>query len=202
MLGTAAQTPNCSLASWREPYPSTATGPWRHRAAYWLSTVFDDRYSIFAGTHKIQRVSKTEKQGRRHSSTVSVIAISGERSESSISQNDVRIDYYRDRGPGGQHKNKTESAVRLTHIPTGIVVTATEDRSQQKNRKVAWTRLETAYDKVVRERDHIAENEQRLATIVEQNSWIWTDWRDSVTTPMGKHKMSVMLSGRLDRLFK
>jgi protein subunit release factor A len=106
------------------------------------SLVFDDSAEIFLGTHRIQRVPATEKKGRRHTSFVHIRKVVSENNSIALDKRDVRTDYFRSSGAGGQHRNKTDSAVRLTHLPTGIQVTATEERSQHQNRAVAWKRLE------------------------------------------------------------
>lgn len=95
---------------------------------------------------------------------------------------DIRVDTYRAKGNGGQHRNKTDSAVRMTHIPTGTVVTATEDRSQHKNRKVARQRLEAKL-----------KSEPIDTYTTGDVRWDWCDWRDEVITPAGKKSMSRVL---------
>ncbi|MDD3030056.1 MAG: peptide chain release factor 1 [Alphaproteobacteria bacterium] len=126
------------------------------------------RLKFESGVHRVQRVPQTEASGRVHTSTATVAVLPEmEEVDVDIDEKDLRIDVYRSSGAGGQHVNKTESAVRITHIPTGIVVAMQDERSQHKNRakamKILRARIYEKKDSAVRAA-HAAERKSQVGT--------------------------------------
>jgi peptide chain release factor 1 len=122
-------------------------------------------FSGETGVHRVQRVPQTESQGRIHTSTVSVAVIPQKNKDNNIlDEKDIRMDVYRSSGPGGQNVNKTNSAVRLVHVPTGITVCMQDERSQIENKIRAFKVLKTR----IEERARIMEQQNTKAIRTEQ----------------------------------
>ena len=162
-----------------------------------------------SGVHRVQRVPATETQGRIHTSTVTVAVLpEAEEVDVQINDSDLRIDTYRASGAGGQHINKTDSAVRITHIPTGTVVAMQEERSQHKNRAKAM--------KILRARIYEAER-AKLANVraADRKGQVGTgDRSERIRTynfPQGRvtdhrigltlHKIDRVMLGEFDEVF-
>ncbi len=164
-----------------------------------------------SGVHRVQRIPTTEAGGRIHTSTatVAVLPEPDEVDEVEIDEKDLKIDTYRASGPGGQHVNKTDSAVRITHIPTGIVVQCQDERSQHKNRAKAMRMLRAKLFEAERKRreGEISSLRRSLVGSGERSEKIRTynfpqnrvtDHRIGLTL----HKLDAVLEGELDELIE
>ena len=124
------------------------------------------RLKYESGVHRVQRVPETETQGRIHTSTVTVAVLpEAEDVEVDINPSDLRIDTFRSSGAGGQHINKTESAIRITHIPTGLVVECQDERSQYKNKDKAMKVLKSRLLEMEREKQQSEVAQQRHSQV-------------------------------------
>jgi peptide chain release factor 1 len=161
-----------------------------------------------SGVHRVQRVPQTEAQGRIHTSAATVAVLpEAEEVDLEIDPNDLRIDVFRSSGPGGQSVNTTDSAVRITHIPSGLVVSCQDEKSQLKNKvkaiKVLWSRL---LDRMVAEREAVRARDRKAQVGTGDRSGKIrtynfpqnrvTDHRIGLTV----HQLSDVLNGDLDEL--
>ena len=165
-------------------------------------------YKYEGGVHRVQRIPKTESGGRVHTSAATVAVLpEAENAEVEINDADIKIDTYRASGAGGQHVNKTESAIRLTHIPTGLVVTCQDESSQHKNKasamKVLRSRLfALEQEKLNKDRDEmrktLVSTGDRSAKIRTYNfpQGRITDHRINYTS----HKLQATLEGDINHL--
>jgi len=161
-----------------------------------------------SGVHRVQRVPVTESSGRIHTSTITVAILPEvEEVEMEISANDLKIDRYRSTGPGGQSVNTTDSAIRITHIPTGLVVTCQDEKSQHKNKAKALKILRARLlDKIESEKHEeissqrknqvgTGDRSERIRTYNFPQNRV-TDHRINLTL----HNLEEILSGNLDHL--
>ncbi|HZJ75300.1 MAG TPA: peptide chain release factor 1, partial [Clostridia bacterium] len=166
------------------------------------------RFKFESGVHRVQRVPETESQGRIHTSTVTVAVLpEAQEVDIEINPSDLQIDTFRASGAGGQHVNKTESAIRITHISTGVTVECQDERSQHKNKdramKILRSRLLEA--KVQEQNDSIAserksqvgtgDRSERIRTYNYPQSRV-TDHRIGLTL----YKLEAFLNGDLDEV--
>ena len=166
------------------------------------------RFKFESGAHRVQRVPETESSGRIHTSAVTVAVLpEAEEVEIEINPADLQIDTYRSGGAGGQHVNKTESAIRITHIPTGVVVECQDERSQYKNKDRAMKILRSKlYEAKQRELDAeragerrsqvgTGDRSERIRTYNYPQGRV-TDHRIGLTL----HKLDQIMDGDLDEL--
>jgi peptide chain release factor 1 len=125
------------------------------------------RLKFESGAHRVQRVPVTESQGRVHTSacTVAVMAEADPMAKTTIDTKDLRIDTFRASGAGGQHVNKTDSAIRITHIPTGVVVECQDERSQHKNKARALSLLQARLEDAARQAQQAKEASERKSLV-------------------------------------
>ncbi len=171
----------------------------------------DGAYSVYkyeGGTHRVQRVPKTESQGRTHTSTATVAVMpEAEEVEIEIDPNDLKVDVYRSTGPGGQSVNTTDSAVRLTHLPTGLVVAMQDEKSQLQNKQKAMRVLRARLYELERAKQEAelsatrrsqiggGERAEKIRTYNYPESRV-TDHRVKLTL----HQLDRVLQGELDEL--
>ncbi|MCX5615875.1 peptide chain release factor 1 [Bombella sp. TMW 2.2559] len=124
------------------------------------------RFKYESGVHRVQRVPATESQGRIHTSTVTVAVLpEAEEVDVQVNEEDLRIDVFRASGAGGQHVNKTESAVRITHLPTGVVVAMQEEKSQHRNKAKAMQILRARLYEAERQKAHASRAADRKSQV-------------------------------------
>jgi len=201
----AAYQKFAALHAWRfeiMEYSDTELGGLKEGIAEITGRNVFARFKYESGVHRVQRVPTTETQGRIHTSTVTVAVLpEAEEVDVQVNESDLRIDVYRASGAGGQHVNKTESAVRITHLPTGIIVAMQEERSQHKNRAKAM--------KILRARMYEAQRSSLAATrAADRKSQVGTgDRSERIRTynfPQGRvsdHRINLTLY-KIDRVMQ
>ncbi len=163
-----------------------------------------------SGAHRVQRVPKTESQGRVHTSAATVVVMPKlELEDVNIRKDELKVDTFRSSGAGGQHVNKTESGVRFTHLPTGIVAESTDGRSQIKNREIALNRLAAKIREVQQEKYYSEQAAKRKSLVgsgdrsdkirtynFPQNRF--TDHRINLTL----YNLDIVMNGELDEIIE
>jgi len=169
------------------------------------------RLKFESGGHRVQRVPETESQGRIHTSacTVAIMPEADEIDQVDINPSDLRVDTFRASGSGGQHVNKTDSAVRLTHLPTGIVVECQDQRSQHKNRAQAMSVLQS---RIMAEQQDKIDSEQAETRKLQVGSGDRSERIRTYNFPQGRltdhrinltlYKLAEIMSGELDQIIE
>ncbi|MDH3686206.1 MAG: peptide chain release factor 1 [Myxococcales bacterium] len=186
----------------------SGVGGYKELVAHIVGDGVFSRLKYERGVHRVQRVPATESQGRTHTSTVTVAVLpEAEAVEMDIAPADLRIDVFRSSGPGGQSVNTTDSAVRITHVPTGVVVTCQDEKSQHKNKaramKILGARLlEAEKERVASERASerrsqvgTGDRSEKIRTYNFPQTRV-TDHRAGITL----HRLPAILEGELDEL--
>ncbi len=201
---------------WKSRVLSTTTGGLgniKQVTAEIIGAIGDDLFKLLkneSGVHRVQRVPKTEKSGRIHTSTVTVAILpKASSTELQINPQDLKIETFRSSGPGGQHMQKSETAVRITHLPTGIVASCQDERSQKQNKikaeEVLRSRLfqmmqkqkKSKVDELRREQIGTAGREEKIRTYNFPQNRV-TDHRIKKSW----HKLKEVLDGDLAPIIK
>ncbi len=186
----------------------TGNGGYKEIIALISGSKVYSRLKYESGTHRVQRVPATESQGRIHTSAVTVAILpEAEEVDVEIKPEDVRVDVFRSSGPGGQSVNTTDSAVRLTHLPTGITVSCQDEKSQHKNREKAFKVLRSRLFEAEQERQNqemaanrksqvgSGDRSERIRTYNYPQSRV-TDHRINLTM----HKLEAFMSGDIEEI--